>query len=236
MAITDYATLQSTVQDYADNSATLTAARVQTAIQMAEGEINQMLTQGLEAGRKIRPMVTRSDITVDAEFETIPTTPAELALPISLEITSITDQPWRITYVDPDALVEMKQREELVRSELEQLLNVANAPPKHYTIVGTEFRFFPEPETSYTVEYTRYSRLPALSDSNTTNWLLTAFPNVYLYASLAQAMALDVDQTDTKWDAAFQRAIAAVLDAYPVPTSGARLRSYDMPLGRRTFC
>lgn len=236
MAITDYASLQTAVQDYADNEG-LTDARVQLAIQLAEGEINQALTRGLEAGRKIRPMVTRSDITVDAEYETIPTTPAELALPISLEITSLTDQPWRITYVDPDALVEMKKREALVRSELEQLLGLSAAPPKHYTIVGTEFRFFPEPETSYTVEFTRYCRLPSLSDSNTTNWLLTAFPNVYLYAALAQAMAWDVDGSAETWDAAFQRAIAAVLDAYPVPTSGARLRMDDMPTaGRRTLC
>jgi hypothetical protein len=236
MAITDYATLQAAIQDYADNDA-LTDARVQLAIQLAEGEINQKLTEGLEAGRKIRPMVTRSDITVDAEYETIPTSPSELALPISLEITSITDQPWRVTYVDPDAMVQMKQREELVRSELEQLLNLAAAPPKHYTIVGTEFRFFPDPEASYTVEFTRYCRLPALSDSNTANWLLTAFPNVYLYASLAQAMAWDVDGNAETWDSAFQRAMVAVLNAYPVPTSGARLRMDDMPtVGRRTFC
>lgn len=232
MAITDYATLQSTIQDHLDDSTTLTAARVQTCIQLAEGEINQALTQGLEQGRKIRPMVARSDITISTEYKTIPTTPAEMALPVSIEITSIADQPWRITYVDPDALVEMKQQESLYRSEIAQMLGSTDTPPKHYTIVGTELRFFPVPETSYTAEFSRYCRLPALSDDNTTNWLLTAFPNVYLYAALAQASMLDVNAAGAEvWDAAFQRAMAGVLAAYPIPRSGAQLR-HDLPLGR----
>jgi hypothetical protein len=32
-----------------------------------------------------------------------------------------------------------------------------------------------------------YKTIPALTDVNTTNWLLTAYPHVYLYASLIQA-------------------------------------------------
>lgn len=34
---------------------------------------------------------------------------------------------------------------------------------------------------------TYYEEIPALSDSNTTNWLLTASPDLYLFASLAEA-------------------------------------------------
>lgn len=32
-----------------------------------------------------------------------------------------------------------------------------------------------------------FAKIPALSDSNTTNWLLTAYPDVYLAAGLAEA-------------------------------------------------
>ena len=63
------------------------------------------------------------------------------------------------------------------------------ARPQAFTIVGDEFRFAPRPDTTYTVEITYYLRLPALTDSNTSNWLLDDHPDIYLNGVLLEMEA-----------------------------------------------
>lgn len=55
----------------------------------------------------------------------------------------------------------------------------------HFMIVGTELTALPL--SSNTIELTYYEQIPALSSGNTTNWLLTKMPNLYLHASLMYA-------------------------------------------------
>jgi hypothetical protein len=64
-----------------------------------------------------------------------------------------------------------------------------------YTIVGSSLLTFPLANND--IELTYYQRIPALSDSNTSNWLLDECPELYLRAS--QVMALEfigATQTD----------------------------------------
>ncbi|MBB4230029.1 phage adaptor protein [Rhizobium mongolense] len=56
-----------------------------------------------------------------------------------------------------------------------------------YVVTGNTIEIRPVPSTDYVVELYYYQRLPSLSVSNPTNWLITNFPTVYLRASLAQA-------------------------------------------------
>ncbi|PDS75437.1 hypothetical protein [Rhizobium sp. L43] len=56
-----------------------------------------------------------------------------------------------------------------------------------YVVTGNTLEIRPVPSTDYVVDLYYFARLPALSDTNPTNWLLTRFPTVYLRASLAQA-------------------------------------------------
>lgn len=58
--------------------------------------------------------------------------------------------------------------------------------PRYYTIVGTQIRVMPSPDASYTATFIYYT-LPALSVSNTTNWLLTNHPKIYHVATMAEA-------------------------------------------------
>ena len=53
-----------------------------------------------------------------------------------------------------------------------------------YTIVGNVL----DPNTSEDIVYTYYQKVPALSASNLTNWLIDSYPNAYLYGSVAEAM------------------------------------------------
>jgi hypothetical protein len=52
---------------------------------------------------------------------------------------------------------------------------------------GDSFIFGPTPDSAYTIKGIYFKRLPALSDSNTTNWFLTNAADLVLSASLAEA-------------------------------------------------
>lgn len=55
----------------------------------------------------------------------------------------------------------------------------------HFTIIGSTIYTFPLSTTD--IELLYYAKIPALTDANTTNWLLTAHPNLYLHACLLYA-------------------------------------------------
>jgi hypothetical protein len=59
--------------------------------------------------------------------------------------------------------------------------------PRYYAHVAGSLEVYPTPDTTYTLEIYYTQKVPALSDSNTTNWLLTDSPDVYLYGSLIQS-------------------------------------------------
>lgn len=61
----------------------------------------------------------------------------------------------------------------------------SSGTPAYYTIADGQFFFKPTPSSS-TVEITYYQKIPALTASNTTNWLMTKHPDLYLFATLAQ--------------------------------------------------
>lgn len=57
--------------------------------------------------------------------------------------------------------------------------------PYRYNISGSNLTVVDGASRAFDVTY--YGKLPALSDSNTTNWLLSAAPDVYLWLTKAQA-------------------------------------------------
>lgn len=59
--------------------------------------------------------------------------------------------------------------------------------PKFVAREVDSFIFGPYPDSAYTVTGLYYKALPALSDSNTTNWLITDAPDLILFASLCEA-------------------------------------------------
>lgn len=72
--------------------------------------------------------------------------------------------------------------------------------PRHFTIEGSNLTMGPSDNTDLTFDY--FQKIPALSVSNTTNWLLTAWPDVYLYGALAEAQGFVKDyQALSAWAA-----------------------------------
>ena len=48
--------------------------------------------------------------------------------------------------------------------------------PAYYAITAGEIEVYPTPDGTYTTELYYYSRITALSSSNTSNWVLEYFP------------------------------------------------------------
>lgn len=57
--------------------------------------------------------------------------------------------------------------------------------PRLFTIEGSSLTVRPSDDTALTFDY--FQKIAALSNSNTTNWLLTAHPDIYLFGTLAEA-------------------------------------------------
>lgn len=79
----------------------------------------------------------------------------------------------------------------------------------------------------------RYVKGFALSDTDTTNWLLTNHPDVYLFATLVEAAPyLRDDNLLAVWSARFERAVGEVMEKESRSRSLASL-STDLPVARR---
>jgi len=83
-----------------------------------------------------------------------------------------------------------------------------SGPPQAYTAYGAYYQIGPLPDAVYSLSLVYAQRIPALSDTNTTNWLLTKWPYAYLYASLvASAPYLRDDNRIATWEAMYQQAM-----------------------------
>jgi hypothetical protein len=89
----------------------------------------------------------------------------------------------------------------------EDYANGQTGQPVLYSIEGANVRFGPTPDSAYSVRLAYYQKIPALA-SNSTNWLLTNYPDIYLYGSLVSAEGfLMNDERIPVWGALLQRGL-----------------------------
>lgn len=87
----------------------------------------------------------------------------------------------------------------------------ADGKPKFIAREADNFIFGPYPDSTYTVKGIYYKRLDALSDTNTTNWLITDAPDLILFGALVEAnVDLHNDERATMWEQRYQDAKAAI--------------------------
>lgn len=99
--------------------------------------------------------------------------------------------------------------------------------PAVFTVSGSTMELAPVPDAVYSLELTYFQRIPALSASNTTNWLLTAWPNAYLYAALCAAQPyLMNDERLPVFQALYKEAVEAIngVDWYSGSTMRVKVR------------
>ena len=87
----------------------------------------------------------------------------------------------------------------------------ATGEPKFYRHAERAFEVFPTPDGTYNVEILYYQKIPALSDTNTSNWLLSEAPDVYLYGSLLHSSPyLAEDGRVAVWAQLYSAAVSKV--------------------------
>ena len=87
--------------------------------------------------------------------------------------------------------------------------SLSTGQPFAYTTVGSSLILYPTPDASYSYTLWYYARPTALSASNTSNWLMTAAPDLYLYGALIEASGgLQSDPKVQFWKERYNEALA----------------------------
>ena len=90
----------------------------------------------------------------------------------------------------------------------------ASGTPIAYTHADSQFQFYPTPSSETNFELLYYQKLPALSDTNSDNWLLLEAPDVYLYGALLHsAPYLAEDQRVAVWAQLYSAAVMQLNEA-----------------------
>ena len=205
MSITNYSELKSAIADWLLRD-DLTSV-IPTFISLAEAQFN----------REIRDyrMVKRSTAQVDTEYF-VP--PADWLENIRFQLN--TTPATVLDFVSPDQMSEEEARRGSV------------GKPIYFTMIGSDFQIMPIPDIAYDAELVYYSKIAALSDSNTTNWLLTNSPDIYLYGALMQAAPyLNDDQRIQVWGGLYRQGIEAMRiqsDRAKIGASSLRMKAKAM--------
>lgn len=84
------------------------------------------------------------------------------------------------------------------------MYSTSSGPPRFFSVVGSNFRFAPVPDATYSATLVYYLKVPSLSGTTTTNWLLTAHPDLYLAACMIWAATFLQDAAMVQqWRAAY---------------------------------
>lgn len=159
MALANYSDLQTAVADWLARS-DLTS-KIPDFIALAESRINREL--------RVREMITRATGSISAQTLTVPADFVEVA---SFVLDTATDRP-----------LEYRPFED----SQHRVAGQTSGQPLWFSTLGGSFHLFPAPGGTYDYTLDYYARVPALSTTATTNWLLTKAPDLYLFASLKEA-------------------------------------------------
>lgn len=185
MPITTYTELKAAIGDFL-NRDDLSAA-VPTFISLAEADIQ----------RRVRHwrMEKRSTAELDTQYSAIP---ADFVEAIRFYVTSGDTKPLEL--ISQGELLDRKRKS----------LNTSGSP-SYYALTAGELEIYPVPDGTYKVELYYISRIPSLSASNASNWLLDQYQDAYLYGALVHsAPYLKDDARATVWAALYQNAIDAI--------------------------
>lgn len=99
---------------------------------------------------------------------------------------------WKFLYVDGSSATKLTRKSpEWIYTNYPS--RVAEGTPVFFAREGDSLIFGPYPTDGLTVKGLYYKRLPALSDSNTTNWLIENAPDLLRYAALTEAVVYTRD-------------------------------------------
>lgn len=180
MAISNYSELKAAIADWLNRS-DLTDS-IPDFIALAETRHKRDF--------KIRRMETRvtASTIADSEFYTLPDNYVAMR-----NIQLNTDPKTPLEYLTPEQMDRI-------------YAGSATGKPKAFSIIGNNIQLRPIPDSAYQIEILYFKHFTALSDSNTTNDMLTHHPDAYLYGALVEAEPyLQNDKRIQVWSAYYDR-------------------------------
>lgn len=172
MALDTYANLKTEIATWLVRTGDTTVTdRIDTFIDLAEDEFNSIIFHPL--------MNTDDTLSTVSSTETV-SLPNDFRGLVTIEVDSTSGR--KIDYIAPNDF---------------PTRNASNqtGKPIMYTIIkGDTLRFAPTPDAVYSIDIEYRQDVPALNDSNTSNWLLAHYPSAYLYGALVQGLAFVQDE------------------------------------------
>ena len=185
MAITTYAELQAAIASWLNRDDL--ASTIPNFIDMVEADMSRTIRHWRMEKRSIADLTT--------QYSALP---SDFYEPIRLSLTSGTS--YSLELVGQADLLRLRQRTDNVTGR-----------PQYYAMTDGSIEVFPTPADTYTLEMVYYSKIIPLTDTNTSNWVLTYYPDAYLYGSLIHsAPFLGDDNRLSVWAALYDNAINAI--------------------------
>jgi hypothetical protein len=169
VAINTYATLVTAVTEWLAREDATLVARVPDFITLAEAKFNRTL---FHPRMETRTILTVDTGATDPEFLDLPT---DFQTMRSIRLSGVTGKP-RLAFLSQTQIEDYRFSNDNVSDQ-----------PVYFSIVGDQIELAPTPNEDYDVEIVYRANIPALTSGNTTNWLLTLAPDLYLYGALLES-------------------------------------------------
>jgi hypothetical protein len=165
MALDTYSGLLATVQDWCSGAQINNPGDLVT---LAEADFNRRL--------RIRHMIQRWDASIDTQYYPLPYDYLE-ALDNRISYLGFTYHMQSFSATGADLISAAFSNPWAKNAQI----------PFGITIIGGKLQVSPAPTGTFSLECIYYQKIPPLSNSNQTNWLLSEIPQLYLYGCLKHA-------------------------------------------------
>ena len=190
MAISTYTELQTAIANWLDRD--VLTARLPEYISLCEAKLNRRLKNA-----HIREMETTATGTLSSGTDVIAFESDHLTL-TKVQINASTT-----------IILEPLSKEMLMR----KYPTSTTGTPKFFALNGNQLEVRPTADADYTYELSHIQKIPALS-SNSTNWLLSLYPDAYLYGSLLEAKPYLEDMQDAAvWKQLFDGVVMEIIES-----------------------
>ncbi len=159
MALASYSDLKAAIRNWCEDRADVDPV-VADFIALSEAHFNlELRCREMTALATLGPNPTDGKHYLPIDFEAV----RRVVDPVNPER--------RLAYISPDKAVAR--------------YNTTTGNSSAYSIIGSELATYPKAAGNVSLLY--YQKIPALSDVNTSNWLLVKYPNLYLEAGQMEA-------------------------------------------------
>jgi hypothetical protein len=192
--VTDYASLATAVQAYLTRS----------EVGVASGNLDYLCSEAEEemnARLRVRRMLTAITPTVSSAG--VVTLPSDFGGWVRFQVRDGSRE-WDLDLLPAEQVTSVWD------------LYGSAGSPKALISTGATSQVWPYTDGAYTFAGLYYARVPALTSSATTNWVISNFPNAYLYGCLAAARGFIKDDAPAmqsrfdRWEKRFKDALARI--------------------------